>query len=247
MSSCGMPASLMQELGKLEREVEHFCQQRLNLLDNQLASSFAPNMKQGSVETDTSEPSVSAMASSESNAKDDESEDIDAEEQRRKQQNESRPRPADVSTSSSSSSASVSVSSSLPSRSSERKTSAQRQQQQQGQQKRKQLQRQPKQHKQQQQQQQQQKRLRRSKLPVNAVNTLREWFINHVDYPYPNDAEKAELAQATGLTIKQTTNWFTNNRKRFWQTPRNSNVNRSRNSLIREKEAQDDESDEEDE
>jgi len=58
---------------------------------------------------------------------------------------------------------------------------------------------------------------RRSKLPLKAVLTLRDWFTNHVNHPYPTEAEKQDLASATGLSVKQCTNWFTNTRKRFWQ------------------------------
>ena len=36
----------------------------------------------------------------------------------------------------------------------------------------------------------------------------------HVEHPYPTEAEKAALQRTTGLTPKQLTNWFTNNRKR---------------------------------
>jgi len=38
----------------------------------------------------------------------------------------------------------------------------------------------------------------------------------HVDYPYPTDAEKVELAAQAGVTLKQLSVWFTNARKRLW-------------------------------
>lgn len=57
---------------------------------------------------------------------------------------------------------------------------------------------------------------RRSKLPLKAVLILRQWLSDHVQMPYPSDIEREQLAQSTGLTIKQVQNWFTNTRKRFW-------------------------------
>jgi hypothetical protein len=53
----------------------------------------------------------------------------------------------------------------------------------------------------------------------DAVKTLKTWMFSpqHVQYPYPNEQEKLELMQQTGLTRKQLTNWFTNSRKRLWQ------------------------------
>lgn len=58
---------------------------------------------------------------------------------------------------------------------------------------------------------------RRSKLPKKAVSQLREWLLQHLDKPYPTELEKRMLAAKTGLTFKQTSNWFTNTRKRFVQ------------------------------
>jgi len=52
-----------------------------------------------------------------------------------------------------------------------------------------------------------------------AILTLREWLLSdeHVDNPYPTEAEKQTLMEQTGLDKKQLTNWFTNARKRIWQ------------------------------
>jgi len=58
---------------------------------------------------------------------------------------------------------------------------------------------------------------RRSKLPLKSVSMLRQWFSAHVAHPYPTEMEKLQLADEAQLTVKQTTNWFTNTRKRFWQ------------------------------
>ena len=40
---------------------------------------------------------------------------------------------------------------------------------------------------------------------------LREWY-NH--NPYPSPREKRELAEGTGLTVTQVSNWFKNRRQR---------------------------------
>lgn len=42
-------------------------------------------------------------------------------------------------------------------------------------------------------------------------NVLREWYIHN---PYPSPREKRELAEATGLTTTQVSNWFKNRRQR---------------------------------
>lgn len=42
-------------------------------------------------------------------------------------------------------------------------------------------------------------------------NILREWYSHN---PYPSPREKRELAEATGLTTTQVSNWFKNRRQR---------------------------------
>lgn len=42
-------------------------------------------------------------------------------------------------------------------------------------------------------------------------NILREWYTHN---PYPSPREKRELAEATGLTTTQVSNWFKNRRQR---------------------------------
>lgn len=54
---------------------------------------------------------------------------------------------------------------------------------------------------------------RRSKLPLRAVVTLRQYFIAHVDRPFPSDQGKRDLAAQCGLNFKQVADWFTNTRK----------------------------------
>jgi succinate dehydrogenase flavin-adding protein (antitoxin of CptAB toxin-antitoxin module) len=45
---------------------------------------------------------------------------------------------------------------------------------------------------------------------------LEQYFDKHIMNPYPNDAEKRQLARVLGLEDMQVSNWFTNTRKRFW-------------------------------
>ncbi|KAL2863998.1 uncharacterized protein BJX67DRAFT_374170 [Aspergillus lucknowensis] len=47
-----------------------------------------------------------------------------------------------------------------------------------------------------------------------AVNVLKQWFDQHADVPYPTKQEKLSLAEKTGLTLTQISNWFANARRR---------------------------------
>lgn len=49
------------------------------------------------------------------------------------------------------------------------------------------------------------------------TQVLQKWFLDNVAHPYIKKVDKALLAQKTGLTTKQITGWFTNNRKRKYQ------------------------------
>jgi hypothetical protein len=40
---------------------------------------------------------------------------------------------------------------------------------------------------------------------------------DHVAHPYPTEQEKANIMAETGIELKQLTNWFVNNRKRYWK------------------------------
>ena len=55
-----------------------------------------------------------------------------------------------------------------------------------------------------------------SVLPDAAVRTLMQWFVDHLEHPYPSAAEKQALQAETGLTREQTRNYMTNLRKRHW-------------------------------
>lgn len=57
----------------------------------------------------------------------------------------------------------------------------------------------------------------RENFSADATNTLRQWFADHFDDPYPTAAEKTELSQKTGLTYEQIQHWFINTRMRVWR------------------------------
>jgi hypothetical protein len=52
-----------------------------------------------------------------------------------------------------------------------------------------------------------------------VVNLLKDWLLSeeHMNNPYPTEAEKEELMRVTGLSRKQLCNWFVNARKRVLQ------------------------------
>ncbi|PKY02009.1 hypothetical protein P168DRAFT_328997 [Aspergillus campestris IBT 28561] len=52
------------------------------------------------------------------------------------------------------------------------------------------------------------------RLPAEATKVLKSWFYEHQNYPYPNEREREELEQLTGLNKTQISNWFTNSRRR---------------------------------
>lgn len=58
-----------------------------------------------------------------------------------------------------------------------------------------------------------------SSLPPETVEYLKAWMMSpdHVAHPYPTEQEKAKIMADTGIELKQLTNWFVNNRKRFWK------------------------------
>ena len=61
---------------------------------------------------------------------------------------------------------------------------------------------------------------KRPNLPSQAKDILSNWFREHVDHPYPSQAEKNELSEQTGLSLQKVDNWFINERSRKWQTYR---------------------------
>ncbi|XP_060966988.1 BEL1-like homeodomain protein 9 [Cannabis sativa] len=71
---------------------------------------------------------------------------------------------------------------------------------------------------QQEQQQQQQPVWRPQRgLPERSVAVLRAWLFDHFLHPYPTDTDKHMLANQTGLTRNQVSNWFINARVRVWK------------------------------
>ncbi|CAO3696529.1 unnamed protein product [Rhizopus stolonifer] len=61
------------------------------------------------------------------------------------------------------------------------------------------------------------KRKRRGNLPKEVTDYLRTWLLQHKRHPYPSEKEKFDLAQQTGLTVNQISNWFINARRRILQ------------------------------
>ena len=58
-----------------------------------------------------------------------------------------------------------------------------------------------------------------SSLPPDTVEYLKKWMMSpeHIAHPYPTEKEKAQIMADTGIELKQLTNWFVNNRKRYWK------------------------------
>lgn len=56
-------------------------------------------------------------------------------------------------------------------------------------------------------------------LPSETVEYLKAWMMSpeHIAHPYPTEQEKAQIMADTGIELKQLTNWFVNNRKRYWK------------------------------
>jgi hypothetical protein len=63
------------------------------------------------------------------------------------------------------------------------------------------------------------KKKKSTSLPTETVDYLKAWMMSpeHIAHPYPTDAEKAKIMKETGIELKQLTNWFVNNRKRYWK------------------------------
>jgi hypothetical protein len=60
---------------------------------------------------------------------------------------------------------------------------------------------------------------KKAALSQHAVQYLKNWMLSpaHIEHPYPTEEEKVKIMKATGIEIKQLTNWFVNNRKRYWK------------------------------
>jgi Bromodomain/Homeobox KN domain/PHD-finger len=64
------------------------------------------------------------------------------------------------------------------------------------------------------------------RLPPETVEYLKAWMTSseHVNFPYPTEEEKAEIVAATGIELKQLSNWLVNHRQRYWKAGRTVNV-----------------------
>lgn len=60
---------------------------------------------------------------------------------------------------------------------------------------------------------------KRRNLPAAARDAMRAWLVTHAANPFPTAAEKAELAQAGGISVEQVTTWFINARGRARARP----------------------------
>ncbi|EKX42278.1 hypothetical protein GUITHDRAFT_44500, partial [Guillardia theta CCMP2712] len=47
-----------------------------------------------------------------------------------------------------------------------------------------------------------------------ATDIFKQWFYEHLEYPFPSDELKASFADRTGLSYTQVSTWFINARKR---------------------------------
>ena len=56
---------------------------------------------------------------------------------------------------------------------------------------------------------------RRGNLPKSTTHVLKTWFNEHLEYPYPSESQKDDLAAQTSLTLNQISNWFINARRRI--------------------------------
>ncbi|TKR92455.1 hypothetical protein L596_007102 [Steinernema carpocapsae] len=54
-----------------------------------------------------------------------------------------------------------------------------------------------------------------SSSPVNGTSILQKWLDENMEYPYPNNHEKAMLAKKTQKSPVQINNWFANARRRI--------------------------------
>ena len=51
----------------------------------------------------------------------------------------------------------------------------------------------------------------------DQTKILQKWFLDNIQHPYLKNRDKQQLANETGLSHKQISGWFTNNRKRKFQ------------------------------
>lgn len=59
---------------------------------------------------------------------------------------------------------------------------------------------------------------RKQQLPDNAVDIMNDWFLDHLNNPYPTLEDKERMAKQGRITVKQVTAWFSNRRNRSQNT-----------------------------
>lgn len=57
-----------------------------------------------------------------------------------------------------------------------------------------------------------------------GARTLREWFYQNQEYPYPDENQRAQLERETGFSQKRISTWFANARRRQKQKLQSSNI-----------------------
>lgn len=57
---------------------------------------------------------------------------------------------------------------------------------------------------------------KRRNLNTKATAVLEFWYSDHIEFPYPNDADKLQLSMDAGIQVSQVNNWFSNKRNRKW-------------------------------
>jgi hypothetical protein len=55
-------------------------------------------------------------------------------------------------------------------------------------------------------------------LSEKAVKILNDWFMSHINHPYPTAEEKLKLSEKCGIKTKQLNSWFCNRRNRSQNT-----------------------------
>uniref|UniRef100_A0A183C5F7 Homeobox domain-containing protein n=1 Tax=Globodera pallida TaxID=36090 RepID=A0A183C5F7_GLOPA len=56
---------------------------------------------------------------------------------------------------------------------------------------------------------------KRQNFSRETIRILNDYFVEHIDLPYPDDSIKMALAEKCGITLAQVSNWFGNKRIRF--------------------------------
>jgi len=54
----------------------------------------------------------------------------------------------------------------------------------------------------------------RRHLDTDQKQMLIDWYVQHLDYPYPTEDKKQDFSEKTDLSLNQINNWFTNTRRR---------------------------------